>query len=73
MKQLGSGSTFKEISKDKLEMIKFTLPPISLQQKFTVLAEKVELLRAKQKQSEQELDIFFNSLMKKAFNGELVS
>jgi hypothetical protein len=34
--------------------------------------EKVELLRAKQRQSEKELEELFQNLMQKAFRGKLV-
>jgi hypothetical protein len=36
------------------------------------LVEKVESLRAKQRQSEQELEHLFHSLVQRAFRGELV-
>jgi type I restriction enzyme S subunit len=48
------------------------LPLQSEQQKFGALVEKVESLRAKQKESEKELENLFNSLMQRAFKGELV-
>jgi type I restriction enzyme S subunit len=46
-------------------------PPIEMQNDFAVLVEKVERLREKQGQSNKELDDLFNSLMHKAFRGEL--
>ena len=39
---------------------------------FAVLVERVEGLRAKQRESEKELENLFNALMQKAFRGELV-
>ena len=36
------------------------------------LVEKVDSLRTKQRQSEQELENLFNGLMQSAFRGELV-
>ncbi len=47
-------------------------PPLSLQQQFAELVQEVEALKEKQKQTEIELDNLFNSLMQKAFRGELV-
>jgi type I restriction enzyme, S subunit len=47
-------------------------PSLEEQQRFSALLEKVELLRAKQRESENELDNLFNSLMQRAFRGELV-
>jgi len=48
------------------------MPPLEDQRKFATLAEKVESLRAKQKESERELENLFNGLMQRAFRGELV-
>ncbi len=47
-------------------------PPLPLQQKFAQIVEKVEKLKEKQKQSKEEINNLFNSLMQKAFKGELV-
>ena len=69
---LGSGSTFKAINSKQLRSIKIPLPPISLQQKFSSIVEHVEKLKEKQKESKKNVDEMFNSLMQKAFKGELV-
>jgi type I restriction enzyme S subunit len=47
-------------------------PPYSLQQQFAELVQKTEALKEKQKASEKELENLFNSLMQKAFKGELM-
>jgi type I restriction enzyme, S subunit len=49
------------------------LPSMHEQKKFLALAEKVESLRAKQRESEKELENLFDALMQRAFRGELVS
>jgi type I restriction enzyme S subunit len=57
-----------------LSMIRETeipLPPLSLQKHFAELVQKVEALKEKQKESESELENLFNSLMQKAFKGDL--
>ena len=59
------------ISKSVFESIPFIFPPIDLQQKFTLVAKKVEQLREHQSQSRQHIDDLFNALMQKAFCGEL--
>jgi len=59
------------ISKSVFESIPFIYPPIDLQQKFTLVAKKVEQLREHQNQSRQQIDNLFNVLMQKAFRGEL--
>jgi len=45
---------------------------IPLQKTFAAIVEKVEKLKEKQKKSKEELNVMFDSLMKQAFNGELV-
>ncbi|RLG15685.1 MAG: hypothetical protein DRN71_00640 [Candidatus Nanohalarchaeota archaeon] len=72
LNSLGRGVTFKEISKTIVSNIEIPLPPISLQNKFASIVEKVEDMRNSQKQSRQEIDNLFNALMQKAFKGELV-
>jgi type I restriction enzyme S subunit len=60
------------LNADQIKSLIFPLPPLSEQQKFAALVEKVESLRAKQRQSEHELEHLFHSLMQRAFRGELV-
>jgi type I restriction enzyme S subunit len=69
---IGQGSTFINISKETISNLSIPFPPVGLRRKFTALVAKVELLRAKQRESEKELDNLFNGLMQKAFRGELV-
>jgi type I restriction enzyme, S subunit len=47
------------------------VPPLFRQNEFAKLFQKVENLKENQKESEQELDNLFNSLMQKAFNGNI--
>lgn len=70
--QLSNAPVVPILNKGRFSLIQIPLPPISEQQKFAALAEKVESLRAKQRESEKELDTLFNSLMQRAFRGELV-
>lgn len=67
----GTTNVFAIYYKD-LRSLPIILPPLSEQQEFAALVEKVESLRAKQRQSEQELEHLFHSLMQRAFRGELV-
>jgi len=61
------------INQEDVKSFRFPLPPLVEQQKFATLVEKVEGLRVKQKESEQELEKLFQSLMQRAFRGELVN
>ena len=59
------------LSKGEFEKIKMILPPIQLQNQF---AERVELIEAQKQQAQLELaksEELFNSLLQRAFNGEL--
>ncbi len=49
------------------------LPPRPLQQEFARLVEEIEAEKARQAESKNKLDELFNSLMQKAFKGELVA
>lgn len=61
-----------KITQEPLNTMQLIFPPLSLQQQFAEIVNKVEALKEKQKQSEQELENLFQSLMQKAFNGELM-
>ncbi|MBL7995817.1 restriction endonuclease subunit S [bacterium] len=70
---LSAGANLPRISPKILETFNVYFPPLFLQQKFAALVEKVEAMRTKQRASEQELENLFQSLMQRAFKGELVS
>ena len=55
-----------------LDNLDIPFAPIEMQQKFADLVQKVEKLKEKQKQSEIQLTNLFNSLMQRAFRGELL-
>jgi type I restriction enzyme S subunit len=59
------------LNAEQMSSLQFIAPPIEQQQKFTTLVQKVEKLKEKQKQSETQLQNLFNSLMQRAFKGEL--
>ncbi len=51
--------------------ISVMIPNMDEQLNFAALVEKVESLKAKQRESEKELENLFGSLMQRAFRGEL--
>lgn len=59
------------LNAEQLREIEFYYPPLSLQQQFAEIVNKTEALKEKQNQSEQELENLFQSLMQRAFKGEL--
>ena len=70
--RFSSGAIFESINVSKLKAVCVLVPPKAEQERFAALVKKIESLCAKQKESEIELDGLFNSLMQKAFKGELV-
>lgn len=68
-----TSSTISGINQTNLAEVTILVPPLSLQQQFVEIVNKTEALKEKQKQSEQELENLFQSLMQKAFKGELLS
>lgn len=71
LNSLGNGATFKEISKKIVSNILIPLPPLPLQQKFANIVEQVEKMKEKIKKNKLASEELFNSLMQKAFRGEL--
>lgn len=68
---LKSGSAIRRIIVRDIKKIKIFVPPIKLQNKFAEYIEKIEQIQIHQQKSEQEINILFDALMQKTFNGEL--
>lgn len=59
------------LNAEQLREIEFYFPPYKLQQQFAEIVNKTEALKEKQKLSELELENLFQSLIQKAFKGEV--
>lgn len=59
------------VNQKGLERMKLYKPPLELQNQFAQIVQKVEQIKAQQKQSKQQINNLFNNLMQKAFKGEL--
>ncbi|MBM4136498.1 MAG: hypothetical protein FJ241_06660 [Nitrospira sp.] len=68
----GSAGSMPNISKQKLLNFKIPLPPLSLQQEFAERVEEIEAEKGRQAESKKKLDELFQSLMQRAFAGELM-
>ncbi len=66
-----SGSAIRRIILAQLKQIEIPLPPLPLQQKFAKIVEQVEKMKENVKKTKQNSEELFNSLMQKAFRGEL--
>jgi len=70
-KENNRGGTQKFIALGDIRKIPVPLPPLTLQEKFASIVEKVEKLKEKQKESKEKINEMFDVLMQKAFRGEL--
>ena len=65
------GATMLHLTKVGMEKNKIILPSLDLQNQFAGLVKKVDKLKFEMEKSLKELEDNFNSLMQKAFKGEL--
>lgn len=70
-KQDSRGCSINNLNQKILGDLNIIIPPIELQEKFTEIVCNVESMKKKQIISDDELNNLFNSLMQRAFNGEL--
>ncbi len=68
---LGASTTLPILKKSSFEKIKFPAPPIDLQNKFSEIVKKIELLKSKEMDSLEKAENLFQSLQQGAFKGEL--
>jgi len=67
----GTGGSMKNISKPKVMSLEVPLPPLPLQKKFSSRATEIRAVQAEQSASRRRLDELFQSMLHRAFNGEL--
>ena len=70
-KDYSSQSTIAHLTGEKLRKIPIPLPQLSLQKRFAEVVEKIEQQKALMQQSLVEMENNFNSIMQRAFKGEL--
>lgn len=61
----------KILTKGEFEQISMVRPPLELQRKFTVIAERIGILANHYRQSLTELETLYDALSQQAFKGEL--
>lgn len=66
-------ATMTTVSQNDVLRQKIFLPPLALQQEFSKLVEDIEAEKARQAESRKKLDELFDSLMHRAFTGELAA
>ena len=60
------------INQKDVNSLKILLPPIKLQNQFAKLVRELETIKLYQTQSREQIDNLFNTLIHKAFKGELI-
>jgi len=65
------GATREAITKKQIENLPIIIPPLDLQEQFTIKVTKIEEQKSFIQKSIGEIENLFNSLMQKAFKGKL--
>jgi type I restriction enzyme S subunit len=68
----GQGANIQNINQQILSNIDVPLPPKKLQENFIKKLDLIEQQKVKAQESLEKAEELFNSLLQKAFNGELV-
>ena len=71
LKTLAKGITLVQLNMEDLRKFKLIVPPIELQNEFADFVKETDKLKFEMEKSLKELENNFNSLMQRAFNGEL--
>lgn len=65
------GGAIKRLTLVRIKNIKVVIPPIELQNKFADFVNQIDKLKFEMQKSLEEMEINFDSLMQRAFKGEL--
>ena len=68
-----SGAAIQRYTLTKIKSFTLVLPPIDLQKEFTIIVEHIEAQKAQAQQGLAKAEDLFNSLLQRAFKGELVN
>jgi len=71
LNRLSTGAAQPGLTVGKLNFVEIPMAPITMQNQFADLANQVDKLKFKMQKGLEELENLFNSLMQKAFNGQL--
>ncbi|BAY26821.1 restriction modification system DNA specificity subunit [Calothrix sp. NIES-2100] len=66
-------STISGINQSGLNSVEVINPPLSLQEKFAQIVQKFERFRTQQREAERQAEHLFQTLLHRAFRGELTS
>lgn len=69
--KITSGANYPALKNSELKKIKFIVPPIDLQNQFAERVKLIEEQKAQAQEALQKSETLFNSLLQRAFKGEL--
>lgn len=64
-----TSATIAHLTGEKLKLMPISVPPLPFQQKFAALVDRVERLRAVQREALRQAEHLFASLLHSAFSG----
>ncbi|MFJ5505599.1 restriction endonuclease subunit S [Pectobacterium carotovorum] len=67
----GAAGSMPNISKTNLKTARLPIPPLTLQNQFATIVEKVESIKSRYQQSLTDLEALYGALSQQAFKGEL--
>jgi len=65
------GTAYSFVNPRTLKLLKIPIPPLPLQQHFAHIVHQFERLRAQQREGERQAEHLFQTLLHRAFRGEL--
>ncbi|MCT7966441.1 restriction endonuclease subunit S [Laspinema sp. D1] len=68
-----SRTNIPKVNRDELAEQSIPLPPLPLQEKFAQIVQKFERLRTQQREAERQAEHLFQTILHRAFRGELTS
>lgn len=71
--QRANTATMTTIGQEGIEELLCPIPPLLLQEKFAQIVQKFERLRTQQREAERQAEHLFQTLLHRAFRGELTS
>jgi type I restriction enzyme, S subunit len=67
------GAVMPGLNMQLIKELAIPVPPLSLQQKFAAIVRRFERLRAQQREAERQAEHLFQTLLHRAFSGEITS
>ncbi len=71
LRKLGAGSTVEHVAVPDCEQLLIDLPPLPLQEKFAQVVQRFERLRIQQREADRQTEHLFQTVLHRAFRGEL--